>query len=333
MPHTLTIQQHDTTLVVDGGETILEAALRAGLDFPFDCRSGVCGECKCMLITGAVEMKPYLDVAMEDEERLQGFILGCRSTLSSDIEIALLDRDEPPTVPYQDVQATVCSAERATHDIIVVRLKPETDQRFVFLAGQYANVQFTGRQARNYSFANAPGADHLEFHIRAVPGGAVSPDLYANLKSGDTATIRGPRGMAYLRQKTSKPVVLCAGGSGLAPILSMVRMMAKTQSNVPLTVLFGVRSESDIYLEDELRALLGHLGAPEPIIMLSNSETDNRRRGFLADAIADRADYSDHKAYLCGPPVMVKTCRAALLTRGVDPKDCHADVFWSPPRG
>lgn len=332
MPFKLTVQQYTHDLACEEDETILEAATRMGHDFPHDCRSGVCGECKCALISGQVEMKPYLDVALDEEERLQGFILGCRSVPKSDCEVALLDRDEPIQTAYQEVRATVESVEQVTHDIVIVRMRSSDQPPFKFAAGQYAEVEFEGLPARSYSFANEPGAETLEFHIRAVPGGEVSPHVYSKVTVGDRVVVRGPRGMAYLRKQHSGPVVFCAGGSGLAPIMSMIRSMHRDAVKSSAHIFFGVRSDEDVYLEKELSLLSDAIAQSTPQIVLSAAhDTTQRRTGFLADAIRrDIPSCVGMKAYLCGPPVMIETCRSTLLDLGLKREDCHADVFWTP---
>ncbi|WP_292593585.1 2Fe-2S iron-sulfur cluster-binding protein [Mesorhizobium sp.] len=333
MAYRLTIQQFGDQIVVEDRETILEAVLREGLDYPFDCRSGVCGECKCALVSGSIEMSPYLDVALEEDERLQGFILGCRSTLRSDCEIALLDRDEDPTPAYRKAAALVLSVDRVTHDIAIVKLETTDGKPFEFAPGQYADVRFAGYPSRSYSFANIPGSSLLEFHVRSTPGGAVSPHIYSTLKPGDQATVSGPRGMAYLRKRHPGPFVFCAGGSGLAPIASMVRSLASSNSTVNGRVFIGVRTEADVYLENEVSSLSEKLGWQAPEIVLSQENAEPvRRRGFLADAVKQEfASAAGMKAYLCGPPIMIETCRAALFSLGLQRQDCHADAFWTPP--
>jgi len=333
MAYKLTVQQFGEEIIVEDRETVLEAALRKGLDFSFDCRSGVCGECKCALVSGSVEMSPYLEVALEEDERLQGFILGCRSTLRSDCEIALLDRDEDPTPAYRRVGAMVRSVDRVTHDIAIVKVETIGGKPFDFAPGQYADVQFGDYPSRSYSFANVPGSSILEFHIRSTPSGAVSPQIYNHLKPGDRALISGPRGMAYLRKRHPGPLVFCAGGSGLAPIASMVRSLAASNSTVQGRVFFGVRKEEDVYLEQEICSLSDRLGWQPPVIALSQDHTQTlRQRGFLADAVKQELSIgAGMKAYLCGPPIMIETCRAALFSLGLRRQDCHADVFWTPP--
>lgn len=332
MPYKLIVQQFADEIAVEDGETILEAAIRTGHDYPSDCRNGVCGECKCALISGSVDMKQYLDVALDEDEKQQGYILGCRSMLRSDCEIALLDREEAPPAAFRSVEATVQSIERVTHDIALVQMVTKDGRPFDFAPGQYANVQFSQHPPRSYSFANTPTSNLLEFHIRAVPGGRVSPHLYADLKPGDEAVISGPKGMAYLRKQHTGPIVFCAGGSGLAPILSMIRWLSREQVARTAYVFFGVRSERDVYCEAEITRLCKDLGWGSPQIVLSSASGETAsRKGFLADAIRqDLTGCEGMKAYLCGPPIMIETCRKSLLNLGLARQDCHADVFWTP---
>lgn len=329
-PHRVEFEQTENSLLAGAGETILDIALRNGVEMEYDCRNGVCGACRCTLISGEVELRPYLDIALEEEERAQGVILGCRAVPKSDVRIALPDPEEPLDLPWTDTTAVVAEARVVTSDIIVLRLAPETPVRFV--AGQYAEFTFGDLSPRSYSFANAPGDETLELHVRAVPGGAVSPHIFSNVGAGVTARVRGPKGMAYLRELNPLPLVLCAGGTGLAPVMSMLRHLARQKRRELVHFYFGVRSEADIYLEDELNELLSRLGSPPAQIVLSEVGAKGRRHGYLSDAVQqDLGDLSGHRAYLCGPPVMIDTCRRVLLQKGLPPKACYTDVFWTAP--
>ncbi|MES0041807.1 FAD-binding oxidoreductase [Mesorhizobium sp. M0091] len=185
--------------------------------------------------------------------------------------------------------------------------------------------------AEKLFLCHAPGSNVLEFHIRAVPGGLVSPHLYRSLKSGDRATVAGPKGMAYLRKQHDGPIVFCAGGSGLAPIMSMIRWLSCERVARTARLFFGVRSDEDVYLEAETTHLCTELSGRAPQILLSNASAETaRRKGFLAEAIRQELRSCEGmKAYLCGPPIMIETCRAALLELGLKRQDSHADVFWT----
>lgn len=329
--HTVKIQQFDTTVEVEPQETILDAALRTDVGIPYECRSGVCGTCKCALISGQVDMDDYLEVALEPEEVALGFILACRSRPKTNCEIQLLDMDTASLAPVIEETAQVLSVERPTKDIAVVKLGFRRDITFAFKSGQYAGIRFGELEERYFSFANCPSETVAEFHIRNVPGGKVSPVLYETLKVGSNAVVRGPRGLSYLRDAHQGPIILCAGGSGLAPVASILRTLASTGSPRRVHLYFGVRAEEDVYLEDEILRLVALINGADATVVLSAPDGSGRRRtGFLAQALdEDFEDFTGMKAYLCGPPVMIETCRRVLLAKGLDRMDCHSDVFWT----
>ncbi len=330
--YTVKIQQLDTTVEVEPDETLLDAALRANLNIPSDCRSGVCGTCKCALISGQVHMDDYLEVALEPEEVEQGFILACRSRPTTSCEIQLLDMDAASPAPLIEETARVLSIERPTKDIAVVKLAFDRDITFAFKSGQYAGIRFGELDERYFSFANSPSDKVAEFHIRSVPGGKVSPVVYETLETGSKAIVRGPRGLAYLRDVHQGPIILCAGGSGLAPVASILRTLASTRSPRNVYLYFGVRAEEDVYLEEEILRLVNSIdGANATVVLSAPSGPSERRTGFLAQALDDDfTEFSGMKAYLCGPPIMIETCRRVLLAKGLDRMDCHSDVFWTP---
>jgi CDP-4-dehydro-6-deoxyglucose reductase/ferredoxin-NAD(P)+ reductase (naphthalene dioxygenase ferredoxin-specific) len=179
--------------------------------------------------------------------------------------------------------------------------------------------------------ANRPDEPVLEFHIRLLPGGAVTPHVSGKLKLDDTVKVAGPFGTSYLREKHTGPIVALAGGSGLAPIKSIVETALAHGMQQPIALYFGARAERDLYLEDHFRALAARHGNLTFIPVLSQPDGPTRRRtGFLADIVRDAFTTLDGvKAYLAGPPVMVETATAALVDLGVRRQDCHADAFYT----
>lgn len=329
--HSVVVRQLPEPVLVEDGDTILSAAQFAGFDYPCGCQSGNCGACKSMLVRGDVEMIPYSEFALSDEERAAGLILACRATPLSDCEVAWLEEGEIAAHPQRKLTCSVAGVDAATHDIRRIRLKIESGGPFDFSAGQYAAVTFPGQPTRDYSMASQPGEADLEFHIRLVPGGKVSPYVLEQLKPGDPVKVEGPRGISFLREHHAGPIVALAGGSGLAPIKSIVERALKTGMKQPVHLYFGVRDERDLYLEDHFRALeAAHANFRFiPVLSQPSGETQ-RRTGFLAEAVkADHPTLDGAKAYLCGPPVMVETCMAALTAAGLRREDCHADAFYT----
>ncbi|WP_341703979.1 2Fe-2S iron-sulfur cluster-binding protein [Ferrovibrio sp.] len=331
MAHSVIVRQLPEPVLVEDGDTILLAAQFSGHEYPASCASGNCGACKSLLIRGDVELLPYSEFALTDEERAAGLILACRAQPLGDCEVAWLEEGEIAAHPQRKLDCRVTANDAMTHDIRRIRLAIEAGGPFDFSAGQYAAVSFAGQPARDYSMASRPGSDSLEFHIRLVPGGKVSPFVLEGLKPGDRATVEGPRGISFLREHHTGPIIALAGGSGLAPVKAIVERALALGMQQPIHLYFGVRDERDLYLEDHFRALEKQHGnfTFTPVLSQPSGETA-RRTGFLADAVkADHADLDGARAYLCGPPVMVETCMTALTAAGLARECCHADAFYT----
>jgi CDP-4-dehydro-6-deoxyglucose reductase/ferredoxin-NAD(P)+ reductase (naphthalene dioxygenase ferredoxin-specific) len=331
MAYIVRVRQFDEDLAVETGQTILEAALARDLPYPHGCRSGNCGTCKSELIAGEVEMSPFSEFALTDQEKDSGLILACRAVPWSDCEVKFLEADEIVAHPSRRLTCKVMSVADATHDIRVVRMEILSGGPFDFSAGQYASVAFPGLPPRDYSMASRPGDAVLEFHIRLMPGGAVTPYVAKQLKPGDIVKVSGPLGTAYLREKHAGPIVALAGGSGMAPIKAIVETALAHGFRQPIALYFGVRAERDLYLEKHFGELAARHSNLTFIPVLSQPDGPTvRRTGFLADAVrSDFPSLDGTKAYLAGPPVMVETVVAALTELGVRRQDCHADAFYT----
>jgi naphthalene 1,2-dioxygenase ferredoxin reductase component len=325
------IRQHGGAVSVEIGQTILEAALQAGVAFPHGCRSGNCGACKSRLETGEVELTPYSEYALSAAERREGLILACRAVPWSDVGLAWLDADETIAHPLRRLTCRVAALDDATHDIKRVRLAIEAGGPFTFSAGQYAAVTFAGQAPRDYSMANRPDETALEFHIRRTSGGAASIHAATVLRVGDTVTVEGPYGGSWLRDRHTGPILAIAGGSGLAPIKSIVESALAAGMAQPIELYLGVRAERDLYLEDHFRTLAARHANLRFVPVLSQPDGGTtRRQGFVhEEAAADHADLDGTKAYLAGPPVMVEAATALLLARGMRREDIHADAFYT----
>jgi ferredoxin-NAD(P)+ reductase (naphthalene dioxygenase ferredoxin-specific) len=322
----------DAEIDVERGETILDAALRNGLAFPFGCQSGNCGACKSALLAGGVELAPYSEFALEEGERQQGLILGCRAMPLSDCEVALLEAEELEIHPSRLLDCRVVGLDDPTHDIRRVRLEIAGGAPpLAFSAGQFASLEFPGLPARDYSMANRPDEPILEFHIRLVAGGAVTRFVREQLKIGDGVKVRGPMGTSYWRRKHTGPIIAIAGGSGLAPIASIIETALAGGARQPIRLYVGARAERDLYRLDRFAELAARHPNLEVVPVLSEPDAPTARRtGFLKDVIAaDIADLDGAKAYLAGPPIMVETCVGVLEARGMRRGDCHADAFYT----
>lgn len=326
------VRQARTSLEIQEGQTILEAALAAGIPYPHGCRSGRCGSCKSRLIEGTVELLQHSRFALTDEEKADGLILACRALPQTNAAVAWLGSDDDDAVePPRRLDAIVTGLDDLTHDIKLVRIAPADGAPLLFTAGQYARVEFDGAPARSYSMANRHGDDSLEFHIRRVPGGVTSEHVHGALKASDKVTLEFPLGSSYLRQHHSGPILCVAGSSGLAPIKSIVETALAHGMKQPIHIYFGARGERDLYLVEHFQALSERHANLTFSVVLSEAKSAQYRHGFVTQAVAeDLVDLDGWKAYVAGPPPMVDAAMDVAFARGLRSEDMHADVFFTP---
>jgi len=329
---TVDIRQVRTRVPVLEGQTILEAALQNGVSFPHGCRSGRCGSCKSRLVDGQIEMLSHSRFALTDEEKAAGLILACRAVPKTDTAVAWLGAgDEAAATRARTRQGTVVSIDDVTHDIRRVRIRPDGTDALAFFAGQYADIRFGPSPVRSYSMANRSGDPELEFHIRRVPGGAASGYVHTVLKPGDRIVLEAPRGSAHLREGHCGPILCIAGGSGLAPIKSIVETALAHGMRQAIHVYFGARTERDLYLVDHFEALTRRHANLAFTTVLSEAQATARRIGVVTQAVADDfPDLANFKVYVAGPPPMVDAAMETAFGRGLNAGDMHADVFFTP---
>lgn len=314
------------------GESILDSALRAGVAYPHGCRSGECGSCKTRLHAGNVEMTGYAPGALSDEERSSGLILACRSRPASDVDLEWLQADAAPH-PVRRLKARVADIRAVTHDITRIKLGLARGS-LAFTAGQYAQLTFDFRLTRPYSMANRPDDPVLEFHVRHVPNGAASGYAAQTLKPGEAVRVEGPFGTAHLREtqdrSIGRPIILAAGGSGLAPMLSILRAILQRGGREPLHLYHGVRDACDLYGTEELVALGANSCFSYTPVLSAPSIPMPWRTGFVHAEIArDFSSLTDAVVYTAGPPPMVEAIESTVARLGVRSDDVHADAFFS----
>ncbi len=312
---------------VQPGETLLSAALREGVDFPHSCRVGGCGSCKCTLVEGQVRELTEFSYLLSQEELAQRTILACQSVPLGPVRVEVA---QTRALAVQELGATVVAQEALTHDI--QRLQLQLDAPLHYKPGQFAQLRLESLpgQDRSYSFANPPNAQGVvEFFVRRVPGGLFTGHVHDHSLVGTRAQVQGPLGQFWLRTAQA-PLLFIAGGSGLAPVIAMLRDLQVQGSARAVTVLFGARTQADLYCMDELRALEAGWGGPFRLVpVLSDAQDDARwhgARGWVTTQLSQVVEPGLH-AYLCGPPAMVDAAHATLLQSGVPRAHIHADRF------
>lgn len=324
------LPQAGRAVPVEPAQTVLAAALASGVDYPHGCRSGRCGSCKSRLASGSVTMLAHTRFSLTEEEKAAGLILACRAVPQSDVTVMWSRGDAGARNPVRRLAGLVTSVSPATHDIVKV-LVALGDEPFSFSAGQYVKLTVVNKPVRDYSIASTPGDRELEFHIRKVPDGTVSTHIHENLWVGDEVMVEGPFGDAHLRSLHTGPILAVAGGSGLAPIRSIVETALLSGMRQPIRLYFGVREERDAYDLDVLERLASDHPNFNYQVVTSRSDGPRFRAGHVSAAIADDlARLDGWKAYVAGPPAMVETVVEAVFAAGLSNGDLHADVFLTP---
>jgi naphthalene 1,2-dioxygenase ferredoxin reductase component len=325
----LLIQPLQRILDVEAGANLLDALRAAQVQVSYSCMAGRCGTCRCKVVAGEV-----LDAGRVQQHPLDngsGYVLACQTFVTEPCTIEIPEPDEVVVHPARIVKATVVAVEQLTHDIRRVVLKPA--RPIEFSPGQYAQLQFTPEHVRPYSMAGLADDGTLEFHVRVVPGGRVSGFVATQLQPGDSVRVSGPLGTAYLRRRHAGPMLCVAGGTGLAPILSILRGALSVGMANPVHLYVGVRSPRDIYGLDWLLELQArHPAFHLHIVVTSGGDPREQRCGLVTDAIAaDHPRLDGWRAYLCGSPPMVEAATVLARQRGVAPEHIHADAFHTQP--
>jgi phenol hydroxylase P5 protein len=339
MSYQLTIEPLGTTIEVEDGQTLLDAALRQGIYIPHACGHGLCGTCKVEVCGGEVDHGRANPFALMDFERDAGKTLACCATLQSDATIEA-DIDEEPdaeVIPVRDFDCTVSRIESLTPTIKGIFLK--LDKPLHFQAGQYVQVVIPGVEGgRAFSVANSPAqvqtTGEIELNVRIVKDGAGTTWLHQQLKAGAGLRVSGPYGRFFVRKSSAVPMLFMAGGSGLSSPRSMILDLLDGGGSVPITLVYGQRSRDELYYDAEFRALAAKHANFRYIPALSNEPENSDwsgARGFVHEVAKAHfsGDFSGQKAYLCGPPVMIEACLATLMQGRLYERDIYTEKFLS----
>ncbi|ALG74628.1 CDP-6-deoxy-delta-3,4-glucoseen reductase [Azospirillum thiophilum] len=340
--HTVRLEPVGIEMEVAEGETILDAAFRQGVSLMHGCKEGQCSACKCLLIDGDVEMLKYSTFALSDPERDSNHILLCRSLAYSDVSVELLNYDEDllsRSIPVKDFTARLAGVEALTHDIVAITL--ELDQPMKFWAGQYVDITLPGAGiTRSFSMGNPPeDGGRLEFIIKKYPDGAFSRQLDGSLSLGDRVAVRGPYGSCFRREGRDGPMILVGGGSGMAPLLSILRDQAASGETRPVRFFYGARSRRDLFHLDLFEEFARSLPDFAFIPALSHAEDGDGwagEAGFVHEVLrrhlSAMPDVEEADVFSCGPPPMIDAVLPVLQMAGVDSARIYFDKFTPATR-
>lgn len=332
MSYHVRIQPSNLTIDVDKGESILSAALRQGINLPYGCRSGNCGSCKSLLVEGKIDYPIEQALSLTDEEKQNGAALLCQAQPLTDLVIKAQVIPADEEVVIKKLPCRLTEKEQLCHDVIKLRLKLPVMEKFAYHAGQYIDILLPDGRRRSFSLANAPYINgSLELHVRHVDGGDFTGYVFDELEEKAILRVEGPHGQFYLREDSDRPIIFMAGGTGFAPVKSIIEYCITHQIERPMYLYWGVRSQEDLYLNELAELWAKDFNHIHYVPVLSDPKQDDNsaiRTGYVHNAIIeDFPDLSQYEVYASGPPIMVYAGKEAFEKCKLPLENYYSDAF------
>ena len=334
----ITVEPSGRQFSASGQETILAAAIHAGVGLPYGCKDGACGSCKCKKLSGEVTHDAYSENALSEAELAAGLILTCRATATSDVVLESRQVTGANAFPIKKMPVRVNALEKLSHDVMRVQLQLPAHTAFQFHAGQYLEFILRDGSRRAYSMATPPhvaaNTPAIELHIRHMPGGKFTDHVFGAMKEKEILRAEGPFGSFFLREDSDKPMVFLASGTGFAPIKALLEHMQHKVMTRPVSLYWGGRRPEDLYMDAWLKELSTSMPNLSYVPVISDALPEDHwsgRTGYVHQAVLDDfADLSGHEVYACGAPVVVDAARSSYTSQRGLPEDCFfADAFTS----
>ncbi len=322
------IQPSGHEFQVEQEESLLEAALRQGINLPYGCRNGFCGDCRSALLEGEVHYPDGMPEAIEGQT--EEACLTCQARALGDLTIGVHEIEQAAEIRPRILPSKVDRIERLNEDVIRLYLKLPEGERLQFLAGQYLNFILPDGTKRAFSIANAPHDDDaIELHIRHVTGGTFTDMLFSGMQEKTILRIEAPLGSYFLREDSDRPVILMGGGTGFAPIKGIIEHALKIGIERPMHLYWGVRSRQDLYLPDLPLAWIAQHDNIRYTPVLSEPDADwQGESGWVHErVVADYPDLSGYDVYMSGPPPMIDAGKQAFFAHGLPGERLFSDSF------
>lgn len=332
MTYQVTLRPSGNTFTAEEGALLLESGLNQGVALPYGCKSGVCGSCKGKVLSGEFSHGTAGDQALTASERAAGITLLCCATARSDLTVEIREIAGASDFPVKTMPARVQTMSFVAPDVVTLQLKLPANEHLRFRPGQYVDVLLRDGQRRSFSIANPPTNDeYLELHIRRVPGGQFTEHVFSTMKPRDILRIQGPLGSFFL-QESDAPIIFLAGGTGFAPIKSMVEHAIRQKLLRPMHLYWGAHAPEGLYLDALARSWAAEHSHFHYVPVVSGpppAEGWNGKTGLVHHALMDDfPDLSAHEVYACGAPAMIEAAREDLLGRCALPAAAFfADAF------
>ncbi|QYG09376.1 CDP-6-deoxy-delta-3,4-glucoseen reductase [Janthinobacterium sp. PAMC25594] len=333
MTFQITVQPSGHQFSCEADETILSAAIRAGVGLPYSCKSGACSSCKGKIVSGNVQHKPYQARSLTDDEAAAGYSLLCCAVPQGDLVVQAREVAGSSDYPIKKMPSRVTTIEKVAPDVVVLTLQLPASERLHYRAGQYIEIMLRDNKRRSYSMASAPvDGGPVSLHIRHMPGGLFTDQVFGSMKERDILRFEGPMGTFFLREDSDKPVVLLASGTGFAPLKAIIEHMINEQSPRPITLYWGARRPHDLYMDALCRQWAADLPQFTYVPVVSEALPEDAwsgRTGFVHQAVmADLPDMSAYQVYACGAPIVVESANRDFVQLCQLPADeFYADAF------
>ena len=311
-------------------EKLSDAAYRQKINIPVDCLDGACGTCRGLCESGTYDMpeSSYIEDALTPEDAAQGYILACQLRPKSDCVIQIPASSEVCKTGVSAYQGKISKVEKISESTIGLSVTLGQSESLSFLPGQYVNIGIPGGvETRSYSFSSAPGATETSFVIRNVPNGKMSSYLCNTANANDVINFNGPYGSFYLRSVT-RPTLFLAGGTGIAPFLSMLESLVEKNVSHPIRLIFGVTNDVDLVALADLDRYKAALHDFDYRTCVSSEQSAHPRKGYVTQHIEPAwLNGGDVDIYLCGPVAMVDSVRNWLTDADIKPNSFHYEKF------
>lgn len=310
------------------GESVVSAAENAGLTLLTDCSNGQCGTCAASLVAGSLELGNYDKAVLPDSDRLNGAVLTCISRVTGPCAVEFpYDSSEALTEESRPLDGCIATLEQVAAETMLLEI--DVSDPVDFEPGQYVRLQPPGTEEwRSYSMASCSNARRLAFYVRLVDGGRFSTWLKESAQVGDGLEITEPHGSFFLRREP-RPRLFIAGGTGLAPFLSMLESIAGDPElgQIPTTLLVGVRTGRHLFALQQLESLRQRIPSLTVQYAAEQDPVDNCHSGYATELITSMEVPGDTRVYLCGPPAMVEAGRTAAEAAGLPRRDMLCERF------
>jgi len=316
---------------VDGNDSLLEAALRAGLALDYGCSAGSCGKCKAKILSGQVQKTRHADYVLSAAEKNAGVMLMCCNTAVVDLVIEAHEAHGAADMPLQEIEARVKAVSPVGDDMRLLHLQTPRSNRLRFLAGQSVSLLLPGGQRASCPVASCPCDDrNLQFHIRRRAGDAFAERVFDGLGAADSVRIEGPRGTFVLDEESSRPLVFIAGDSGFAPIKSLIEHAMALEAAESLSLVWIASAPGGHYLDNLCRswgdALDDFRYVPLTLEGVASPEAVDRA---LQPMLQNHPALQDCDVYVAGPQALTHATEFMLLERGVPPAQLSVNMLES----